>query len=107
MPKNIVWLSYDLSVGGDYDGLYAWLDDQGAKECGDSLAFFRFTYRNDLRKELKAAITKAVALRARDRFYVVLEENGEPKGAFLIGRRRTAPWVGHGTIAGEQDDDAG
>jgi hypothetical protein len=34
------WLSFDLGLQGDYDNLYAWLDKQGAQECGDSVATF-------------------------------------------------------------------
>jgi hypothetical protein len=34
------WLSFDLGLQGDYDSLYAWLDKQGAQECGDSVATF-------------------------------------------------------------------
>lgn len=34
--KQLIWISYDLGVSGDYENLYAWLDDHGAKECGQS-----------------------------------------------------------------------
>lgn len=37
--KTVVWLSYDLGAKGDYDGLYSWLDNHKAKECGDSIAY--------------------------------------------------------------------
>ena len=33
---NTVWISYDLGIRGDYEGLYAWLDSHRAKECGDA-----------------------------------------------------------------------
>ena len=39
MSKARFWLSYDLGINGDYDGLYRWLDRQGAKECGSSMAY--------------------------------------------------------------------
>ena len=32
------WLSYDLGVGGDYPGLYQWLDDHQAVVCGNNMA---------------------------------------------------------------------
>jgi hypothetical protein len=35
---TVMWMSYDLGVKGDYEGLYAWLDDHEAKECGNSVA---------------------------------------------------------------------
>ena len=34
--KHFVWISFDLGVKGDYEGMYAWLDSKDAKECGDS-----------------------------------------------------------------------
>ena len=36
MKTSTIWISYDLGVRGDYEGLYAWLDSHGAKECGDT-----------------------------------------------------------------------
>ena len=41
---TVMWMSYDLGVKGDYEGLYAWLDDHDAKECGNSVAFLRYEY---------------------------------------------------------------
>lgn len=38
MPSKRVWISYDLGVQADYDGLYQWLDEHKARECGDSVA---------------------------------------------------------------------
>ena len=35
MQEQMIWLSYDLGVDGDYENLYAWLDHKEAKECGD------------------------------------------------------------------------
>lgn len=40
--EKAVWITYDLGVQGDYKGLYAWLDDHQATECGDSTAFFNY-----------------------------------------------------------------
>jgi hypothetical protein len=34
--NSAVWISYDLGVQADYEGMYAWLDEHQAKECGDS-----------------------------------------------------------------------
>ena len=42
--KQAIWLSYDLGVRGDYEGLYAWLDKHQAKECGDNIAYFVYGY---------------------------------------------------------------
>ena len=41
------WLSYDLGVGGDYKGLYQWLDDHNAESCGSSVAFFTYEIPNE------------------------------------------------------------
>jgi hypothetical protein len=35
MQRAAVWISFDLGVRGDYEGMYAWLDTHNAKECGD------------------------------------------------------------------------
>jgi hypothetical protein len=52
--KKIAWMSFDLGVQGDYEGLYRWLDAQGARECGDNLALFSFASKKDLPAEVKA-----------------------------------------------------
>ena len=38
MAKQVIWISFDLGIRGDYENLYAWLDEHGAKECGDNFA---------------------------------------------------------------------
>lgn len=54
-----IWLSYDLGVQGDYEGLYRWLDNKKASECGDSLAHCKIDIPDDqvvpsfVAKELK------------------------------------------------------
>ena len=40
--KRAIWISYDFGVRGDYEGIYTWLDDHGAIECGDSIAFLKY-----------------------------------------------------------------
>lgn len=56
--KKFVWVSFDLGVKGDYEGMYAWLDGCGAKECGDSVACFWYSHASkdllkDMREDLK------------------------------------------------------
>jgi hypothetical protein len=51
--KSIIWLSFDLGVRGDYEGLYEFLDTHGAKECGDSLGFMNYEFKKDLITELE------------------------------------------------------
>jgi hypothetical protein len=31
--KKAVWISFDLGVQGDYEGLYGWLDRLDAQTC--------------------------------------------------------------------------
>ncbi|MCY4214583.1 MAG: hypothetical protein OXF68_13300 [Gammaproteobacteria bacterium] len=101
-----IWLSYDLGVQGDYEGLYAWLDDHQAKECGSSVAFFKYDFQGDLTESLMSDIGGAVSLDKRSRFYVIFKEKDRMKGAYLKGRRKTAPWEGHGAN-GESAEDLG
>lgn len=99
-----IWLSYDLGLGGDYSGLYTWLDNHNAIECGDSVAFVNYEIRQDRLKELLSIlledIKQSVNLRAGDRLYVVYREvEGSKlrvKGNFIWGRRKSNPWKGYG-----------
>jgi hypothetical protein len=99
--KNFVWVSFDLGVKGDYEGMYAWLDAHGAKECADSVACFWYDHASkDLLQDMKEDLSKSVEL---DNYRDV---RGEMKGSFILGRRRNAPWVGV-AATGEQDEDHG
>lgn len=102
--ESLIWLSFDLGVSGDYEGLYAWLDDHQAKECGDSVASFRFSCDGDLPESLKTEIENAVSLNKRSRVYVVYRDERKLKGRYIIGRRKSAPWDGYGAHQ-EHDDD--
>ena len=66
---------YDLGVNGDYEGMYAWLDNQGAKECGSSVAYFQFTHEGALPAALKSEIEGAVALNSRSRIYAIYKKD--------------------------------
>ena len=104
--KSMIWISYDLGVRGDYEGMYAFLDSFDAKECGDSTAFLSFDYNADLIAELKAAIEERVTLSRRSRIYVIFPgDNGKHKGRFIFGRRKRAPWAGYGGEESEEEDD--
>lgn len=93
--RQRVWLSYDLGMEGDYPSLYAWLDDHQARECGDHMATFQYEYRNDVVAELKEDLCGAVELGRTARLYLIyLDAAGKPRGKFLAGRRRPAPWGG-------------
>ncbi len=103
MPKKAIWISYDLGIKGDFPGLYAWLDNQGAKEAGSSVAFINYEFSgsdNQLLSKLKMDLDKSVDFKPGDRVYVVRmrTENGTQKisGKFIVGKRRAAPWIGYG-----------
>ncbi|MBT9096942.1 hypothetical protein [Methylovulum psychrotolerans] len=105
--KQAIWLSYDLGVRGDYEGLYAWLDKHQAKECGDNIAHFIYDYTDSLRDDLKADLAQAVQLDKRSRLYVIYQNSDTQtiKGTFLFGGRKASPWLGFADATEEQTDD--
>jgi len=104
--KRIVWLCYDMGVRVDYESLYAWLDNHGAKECGDSVAVLNYEFRADLAEELKDDLDKNVGLAKRDRIYAIWLEGQKPKGRFLFGSRKASPWAGYGSHEPVIDEEA-
>jgi len=89
-----VWLSYDLGLQGDYEGLYKWLGEWGAEECGDSVAFFKYPYKTDLVREMTKDIKQDVRLSGRARLYLIYkDEDSQLRGRFLVGGRRRPPWA--------------
>ena len=102
---TVIWMSYDLGVKGDYEGLYAWLDDHNAKECGNSVAFLRYEYSAEFLSELKEDMARHVNLDTRDRIYIIWREEQKVRGQFLFGKRKAAPWVGFGTQEVQVDEE--
>jgi len=101
------WLSYDLGVGGDYEHLYQWLDDHDALPCGNSVALFKFTTSE---KNIDEALTKElmdqIKLFPGNLLYVVRQnDEGKTRGKFLFGKRKSAPWIGFGSKAPQNDDE--
>lgn len=104
--KNFVWVSFDLGVKGDYEGMYAWLAKRGAKECGDSLACFWYDHPGDLLQSMKDDLNASIELDAKkSRIYLVRLVKGKMRGSFIFGHRRIPPWAAFAE-AGEQLDDA-
>jgi hypothetical protein len=104
--RAAVWLSFDLGIRGNYEGLYAWLDERGAKECGDGVAYFAFDWSPDVRKSLTEEL-KAIVDSERARVYAIITDpnTGKSRGRFLLGRRKSPPWTGFGPLkTGESDD---
>lgn len=105
--EKLIWLSYDLGIRGDYEGLYTWLDDREAKECGDSAASLWFSHEEggDFSEALKTELKRVVSLDKHSRIYIVWRENGKLKGRFLFGKRKRAPWTGYGTHQDQYEDE--
>ena len=97
MTTSTIWISYDLGVRGDYEGLYSWLDTHGAKECGDSVAVLKYRYERDLTEELRGELNNSIEVNKRTRIYIVYRENStnKNKGKFVFGGRRAAAWTGY------------
>ncbi len=104
------FLNYDLSFNGDYDGLYKWLDDHNAKNCGQNFCEFFYSTDNSGKgsvtvktaaqntlKHLEDDITKSVALKRGDRIYLIgIMPDGMSFGGFLTGDYGPKPWAGYG-----------
>jgi hypothetical protein len=107
VTTSTVWISYDLGVRGDYEGLYTWLDSHQAKECGDSLAVLTYRYDGSLPDKLKADLKKSISIDKRTRIYVVYREitTNKNKGRFLFGGRRAAAWTGYAPSESATVDD--
>lgn len=103
--KKSIWISYDLGVQGDYDHLYAWLDNHKALECGNSVAYLVYevpdgTNDKQFFEIIKADMEKTIKFVPGNRIYVVRRIKNDQKdsyyGQFLIGKRKASPWEGFG-----------
>lgn len=109
MNKSTIWISYDLGVRGDYEGLYSWLDQHEARECGDSLALLVYEYSKMLLKSLKQDLGNSVHTDKRTRMYVIYRDKDtkKMKGVFIYGGRKSPPWTGmSGEGEGQEDDES-
>lgn len=108
--ERLIWISFDLGIRGDYEGMYAWLDDHGAKECGDGVACLRFDHDDScsgsFEASLKAELQERVELDKRSRIYVVRKSGPKVKGRFLFGKRKGSPWYGFGSHDEQDEDDS-
>jgi len=104
--KLSVWISYDLGIKGDFNGLYQWLDTHQGVECGNSMALIKFEYQNNFLTELKSNLEKFVEIKSTDRIYIIYKnaEKDKTVGRFLIGNRKAAPWTGY-AISSETIED--
>jgi hypothetical protein len=104
--NKLIWISYDLGVKGDYEGLYAWLDNHNAKECGNSIAALDYGYTSTLVEEVKKDLSQNISLARHDRIYMIWLEDRKAHGQFLFGKRKAAPWSGYGSQEPQVDEEA-
>lgn len=105
--KRTFWLSYDLGLKGDYNSLYTWLDKHKAKECGDSIAYFEFTFKDNAREEIKKDLLDNIEFKKTDRIYLIWTDDAmKSQGTFIIGHRKQAPWEGYFSTETEQSIDS-
>lgn len=104
--KSAVWISYDLGVQGDYPGIYAWLDEHQARECGDNLAFLNYEHSGSLLESLTADLKRSVETTKRTRICVIYreQESKKMKGSFIFGSRKAPPWSGFAITAASAAD---
>jgi hypothetical protein len=102
--KHFIWLSFDLGVNGDYQGMYRWMDAHKAKECGDNIACLEYEHQGDLLADIKADIESAVTIDQKSRVYIIRLNQAKVTGKFIIGNRRNAPWAGFAGIGDQAED---
>ena len=112
--RKAIWISYDFGLRGDYNGLYTWLDNNNALECGQGLAFLKYRALKDLdskelMKEVLADLKKNVKLSKTDRIYIICKESttNKIKGDFMNGGRKAASWEGYGNLSNQGAEDEG
>ncbi len=96
--KKTYWISFDLGLRGDYQGLYTWLDNNNAMECGNSIAVIHTKLEGDLVEVVTKEIKKAVNFSTSDRVYIIYKDDitNKTKGKFIVGGgRKRAPWEGY------------
>lgn len=104
--KKAVWLSFDLGVQGDYEGLYQWLDAREAIECGDSVAFLKLESDGiDLPGEVKKSLQESIEVDAKTRIYIIYRKDKSIKGSFIFGQRKASPWAGFAPRATVEEDE--
>ena len=100
MKDKAVWISFDLGIGGDYPGLYRWLANHKAVECGDSVAFFHYSApdNEDFVNEIRRDLESSLKVDSKTRIYCIRKLNGKVKGSFIFGSRKGNPWEGYGDV---------
>jgi len=107
--KKAAWISYDFGLKGDYAGLYTWLDENGAVECGHGLAFFEKETDDPAKfvDDITISLKQKVKLSPSDRLYIIWKNNNKMEGDFINGTRRLPPWNGYSNNNGNLISDIG
>ena len=108
MTKKTIWISFDLGVRGNYEGMYEWLDSNNARACVGELAVLKYEFEGDLVKAIRNDLQEVVGQSKNTRVYIIFreeEDSKKMKGRFVIGNRRAPPWAGYAEIEGEDDSD--
>jgi len=105
--KSKIWIMYDLGIRGDYEGIYKWLDEHHAIECGDSIAFLQYEFSEDLIESFKKEIKASIDVTKKTRIYMIWRdtETKKTKGRFILGSRKAPPWRGFSSSGEELDDE--
>ena len=107
MQEKTIYLSFDLGLRGDYNGLYAWLDKYKARECGSGLAVLDYPKSDsNFLDLLSAELAQEVSFDKADRLYVIWREKdtNKLKGKFLRGTRKSEPWSGFASLSSVVED---
>jgi len=113
IKKKSFWLSYDFGLRGNYSGLFNFLDNWNAIECGNGLAYFVYEnaklLENDrLIEKIKLELKGLINPSEKDRIYIIWKDGNKVRGKFLFGSRKQAPWFGYGDkfIADNENEEA-
>lgn len=112
--KKSIWLSFDFGLKGNYNALFTFLDNHGAKDCGNNLAHLELDNPSDATPEkmienLKSELGEIVLPSPNDRIYAIWRDDADGstkvKGRFLFGKRKSPPWNGYGARNDNQSSD--
>jgi hypothetical protein len=103
---NGIWISFDLIDSNNYQGLYTWLDNNHATECGTGTAFIpEYKYEAPFCSYLKKDLLNNAKLSEDDRIYVIYRDNDRVVGKFILGKKRkTYPWTGYAEDTSAEDN---
>lgn len=110
--RKAIWLTYDFGLKGDFTGLFTFLDNKDAIECGSGVAFFFYPTEKEDWKEICEEIMTELKLAANistsDRIYIIVKDYKANliKGTFVNGARKQSPWEGFGNVGDSKQVDS-